>query len=665
MKSLSRLLSALWIVVSGLMAGGVAPAYALNGNSLFEVSALSHVSRDHYDAEGIGWARDHIEKASLIGPRRALLGGSKLKPALSLPFSTMSTGADLLAKGVTYTSSGLGTQYDSTGKLTWKPNNLLTWSNDFTNAAWTKDTSGSITATGVADPLGGTLASTFTAGAAGSRLFAQGSVVNGNAINSIWMRRRAGTGAITLNNPTGTVGQDITSQVSTSWARVYTKGLSATAYFIISLATSGDAVDVAFAQQEAVTYQTTPRPYVATTSAAYYGPRFDFDPVTLAAKGLLIEESRTNIATGSADLSGAEWTSANLTSTANSGVGPTGATDLPKFIASNTNNVHARYASYTVTASQPYTISTYVRAAGYNFVALSINNGLITAGNEAVQVFNLSAGTKGNTYNVAPNGATITPVGNGLYRISITHTWATTTIQVGVWPLDIDRDIHVGWLADGTSGVQGGYAQLELGSFATSYTPTGASSVTRAPETASITGAAFSAFFNASAGTLLAEYDFIAGLTNNKVAAFNPVNIGSYAALSAAGSGDTGWYNSGVTLATASGGTSHKKVLAYGAAGDFAASLDGGAAAFSSASDYTGTSTSLQIGQQGGGGQCINGHIKSITYWRTRLPNAQLQGLTQTAMLDLPANDNRAPWLALPKYAANDNGRRFKLAGGF
>lgn len=36
-------------------------------------------------------------------------------------------------------------------------------------------------------------------------------------------------------------------------------------------------------------------PVAAPTAAAYYGPRFDYDPVTLQPRGLLIEEQRTNL----------------------------------------------------------------------------------------------------------------------------------------------------------------------------------------------------------------------------------------------------------------------------------------------------------------------------------------------------------------------------------
>jgi hypothetical protein len=44
----------------------------------------------------------------------------------------------------------------------------------------------------------------------------------------------------------------------------------------------------------------SPTAYKPTTGTAFYGPRFDHDPVTLQSRGLLIEEARTNLNLNSA-----------------------------------------------------------------------------------------------------------------------------------------------------------------------------------------------------------------------------------------------------------------------------------------------------------------------------------------------------------------------------
>ena len=68
-------------------------------------------------------------------------------------------------------------------------------------------------------------------------------------------------------------------------------------------------------------------------------PRFDHDPVTGECKGLLIEESRQNLLTYSADISNAAWGKTN------SSIGPTttapdGTSTAYKLIENSTNGYH-------------------------------------------------------------------------------------------------------------------------------------------------------------------------------------------------------------------------------------------------------------------------------------------------------------------------------------
>jgi hypothetical protein len=129
--------------------------------------------------------------------------------------------------------------------------NLLTYSEDFSNAVWAATTA--TKTSGVLDPLGGTTATTITATAGNGQIL---QTVGGSAgtsqayVTSIWLRRRTGTGSVFLFNPNG--GGLATVTLTGSWAQYSVTGLGAAAsnFVGIRLATSGDAVDVAFAQFE-------------------------------------------------------------------------------------------------------------------------------------------------------------------------------------------------------------------------------------------------------------------------------------------------------------------------------------------------------------------------------------------------------------------------------
>ena len=233
--------------------------------------------------------------------------------------------------------------------------------------------------------------------------------------------------------------------------------------------------------------------YYDTTAYAYNAPRFDYDPVTLAAKGLLVEEQRVNLLLQSNDFQ-TSWSPTNITRTLNSTLSPSGNVDGVKIAA--TAAVLTELFQDQAVASTSVTANIYVKqgtsATAAN--AFGIRN-VSTATNLIIGTFNYSTGVF--TYTVGSTGVTVTNAGNGYWRIQFTATITSgNTIR-----------FYVGFL--GATPAAGDFlyaygAQLEAGAFATSYIPTVASQVTRAADVASVN--TLSPWYNSVAGTLYAEF---------------------------------------------------------------------------------------------------------------------------------------------------------------
>lgn len=154
--------------------------------------------------------------------------------------------------------------------------NLLLWTEDFTNAVWTKT---NITLTsGIVDPNGGTAAFTFTSSAAnGSVSRNVGSLAAGSSI-SFWIKRRTGTGAVAMWDGNSYVNVTVTN----SWTRVQiNQEVLTTGFWDMRLVVSGDAVDVAFPQVEtasvATAYQRVTTQYDVTEAGVQSLSYLGFD----------------------------------------------------------------------------------------------------------------------------------------------------------------------------------------------------------------------------------------------------------------------------------------------------------------------------------------------------------------------------------------------------
>ena len=214
------------------------------------------------------------------------------------------------------------------------------------------------------------------------------------------------------------------------------------------------------------------------TTASTNVARFDYDPVTLAPRGLLIEGSATNVCLRSQELT-TDWVDVNMITPTNPAIAdPFGGTSATwKLVAASGFNYHCWRHPYITATAAAYTFSFWAKAAEYDRVMFSdIGTGLgacafVLTGNGTATVF---------------GGATnpqITPYTGGWYRCSVTMTTLASTYAFGIagYPetgttLNSNGARYTG---TGTDGVYATALQIELGSGASSYIPTAASQVTR------------------------------------------------------------------------------------------------------------------------------------------------------------------------------------------
>ena len=356
--------------------------------------------------------------------------------------------------------------------------------------------------------------------------------------------------------------------------------------------------------------------------------RFDYDPVTLAAKGLLIEEQRTNLLTYSNDLSNVSWVKANITIGA-AITGPDGAASLAKVEATTTA---ATVVNKTAVAAGSTSGNTFSVHAKKGSGATEANSFVLRNNTTATNLISLTINydTGALTYLTGSGPATAINCGNGIWRIPLT---ATAGISAGD-----NIAVYPGFIGGtATAGVHAyiGFAQLEAGGFATSHIPTTSATVTRAADEASITGTNFSDWFNPAEGTFVAEADSFADVSTivrNQVAASNAaatdrVNVFLYNGKWG-GSVRVGGVDQCDLLQESSytAGVVAKTALAY-KANDFACSVNGNTP-IPDASGAIPTVDRLFIGSVNGSWGHINGHIRRLTYYPARLSNALLQTLS-------------------------------------
>lgn len=375
-------------------------------------------------------------------------------------------------------------------------------------------------------------------------------------------------------------------------------------------------------------------------SVAINGARFDYDPVTRAPKGLLIEEQRTNLLTYSEQFDNVLWVKINSTIAANTTTAPDGTLTSDTLIANTSTAEHYADNPFSVISGNAYTFTCYVKAAGLTNIGLRFTVGTLWTGSVSPQTrFNLIDLTT-LAVGGSPASASITNVGNNWYRVQMSVVAISTgTASARLHLMSGASNTFAG---DGTSGIYIWGAQLEAGASATSYIPTVASQVTRAADVAVMTGTNFSSWYNQSEGTLYAEAVLNNAATTggqirriadiNDASTNNRISFGRAAATAAALR--VQYIVAGVPLNGTNGQTAVnvfpfvKVAVAYKAT-DYAFSANGIPATTSTAANVP-IVTQLTIGSDALNSSLsmANGHIKQISYYPRRLANEELQGLT-------------------------------------
>ena len=562
------------------------------------------------------------------------------------------------------TRATTATRVNSAGLIEQVAYNLLTYSEQFDNADWGKEFT-TITANNIISPNGIQTADRFNLGSGTEQKFIyQGVTQNGTYTQSVYLKKgthtfvQLATGGdvnpycnFDLTNGTfAAFGSTATmTNVGNEWYRCTMTYTSSIATFFYIFAANSLASARTPATSSTGNFYAWGAQLVTGTSAKEYFPTTDrlnvprLDYTNSSCPSILVEPQRTNLALRSQEFDNADWTRANTSITANQLISPDGNLNSDIIIDDSTNDRHIIYQSFIGDFSTARTFSTYAKQGSLRYLVLSI-----TSVNDSAScysaIFDLQTGTITATKNngTATINASIQNAGNGWYRCIISGT-----LGIGVlayFPIigTSNRATFTGSLANNNIPVYVGSgqnlylygAQLEAGSYATSYIPTVASSVTRNTDNIYKTG--ISSLIGQTEGTVFIDFIWnqLTGIGSYPRIIELWKDSGNYIQLFNISGTQTFYYeiyNGGVVQF--SGSTTmnlgaNKIALAY-KLNDCVIYKNGALIA----SDNVATIPTLNdLGIfgvfNGGGGANLAASLKSAQLYKTRLTNTELASLT-------------------------------------
>ena len=585
---------------------------------------------------------------------------------LNLDFTKMSA----LDSRFTFSRTSSATYINSAGYVAFADSNMLLQSESLATLPWNVQNGATVANVSLTNPIGGATSTQITSGMAYNSVYQNLTFGAAGAHTlSIWVRSGTSTrlnigiysgasfvtGTISVISGSATVsGTDFftVTNLTSTWTRlqiVYTT-LSGGALFIYPDTGASPAAGLTiYAWGAQLNQGSTAQTYYQTTTAAYYAPRFEYDPTTLAAKGLLIEGNATNLqrysqtfVTGSSiwyDTQGS--ISEGVPGDAPDGTSPSYIFYEPSS-GTGAGQLQINGSSASLAASTTYTVSFWAKAGTRSKVLWRCDGGGKDVGfNLSTGVATVVAGTFTNTR--------MTAYLNGMYRCEA--TWANVNASgfPGIYiATGTGTTYTTSYTCDGSNVELWGF-QLETGSGASSYIPTTTGQATRNPDLALMTSTNFSNWFSGgTTGTFFVDWHGgVRGITSTIRTVISTDDLSTkhlhLQQASAAGVlkvADFGAAHSVSTANTITSGARTKGAYSFAYPGTGLAStvnlcLNGGTVATSTAIAFSVAPTWLVLGGSSTTGTTLtdlttvlNGSIRQIKYYPTALTSAQLIAMT-------------------------------------
>lgn len=349
-------------------------------------------------------------------------------------------------------------------------------------------------------------------------------------------------------------------------------------------------------------------------------------PIPAATRlGYLSEGVRTNICLQSQTFgTPPSWQviAADAEITVDQYAAPDGTTTGDQLKAKATNSTHYIIQNPLNTTAAAHTFSAYLRYTNHRWAVLDCYDGTT----DRLASFDLLNGVVGAVS--AATTSTITAVGGGWYRCTMTMTTAAGAGYVAIGLNNSDSSTLQLWLAAGTETVGLWGAQLEAAAFASSYIPTVAASVTRNadvltyPTAGNASVTVGSAYAEVSPATVFGTNGRIINL------GYGSTNTDNTQIFVENSGGPISSYDGGTVISTANSLTTsgvNKAVTAYSGASRKLC-LNGGAVASGLFDGSFNDSPNIGIGCYNPAG--LFGTIRNVRIWPVALTDAQLIGIT-------------------------------------